>query len=228
MAPQSAFDLEGVRALQARVTALGVRHESIMRGFWNPDRATFGLTGPNETANHVTTACTAVLSFLDTPGTPLPRFFNRDGFVDWLLSVPWSSEELPEHNVYTAPIALTALGSLAEDRISEARAQTAVQFLIDELVSSNNEVGTVSYKDYPSSGFLTYWTIRGTSKAVDVYAGGWSGDPTRRDEVVRAKAAIAKNLALGGERSVQTDRVLLDERPRSFRPATDGVCRSVS
>jgi hypothetical protein len=135
-------------------------HSPILEAFWNPTRSTFGLESATDTTNHVTTACTCVLSFLDIPGGQLPPFIQRQRstFIDWLLSARWGSEDLAEHNVYTAPLALTAVAHLDESRLTNAKCVDAVTFLVNEIERS--ETGGVQFSDYSASGFLTYWALR--------------------------------------------------------------------
>src|SRR5438445_12711914 len=105
---------EETDSLLERVGALAERHAAILEEYWNPTRATFCLESAREEEDHVTTACTCVLSFLDSPGCTLPKYFtdHRTQFVDWLLSAPWKSEDLPDPNTYTAPLAVTTLRHL--------------------------------------------------------------------------------------------------------------------
>ncbi len=190
----SLSDIDEARRVRDRVRSLARRHESIMQAFWNPGRGTFGLETSADSQDHVTTACTAALSFADLPVSRLPAFFHREGFVQWLLAADWKSEELAEHNVYTAPIALAALASLDRDRLREPKPEEAFRFLVNELNQPRSDrSGGVCYQEYPPNGFLTYWALRGVWDALSVYEEqGWSDNRRHDDELQRARVGITR------------------------------------
>jgi hypothetical protein len=187
-----AFELDDARTARDRVRALAQRHELILKAFWDGQRSTFGQYGPDERIDHVTTACTCVLSFLDVPGGKLPAYVSSStgGFIDWLLGAKWSSEELPDPNVYTAPIALTALRLLEPGKLLIERSEQQVTYLVNEL----ERTGTgICFQRYPPNGFLTYWTIRALWDVVETYSSTKWKD--KNDETNRARELI--NSAVG-------------------------------
>lgn len=164
-----------------------------MNGYWNNTRNTFGLESAIEPEDHVTSSCTCVLSFLDAPGGTLPQFLRerQSEFVSWLLSVPWVSEDLLEHNVYTAPLALSAVQRLDPEALLRPKCIEAVEFLFNEL--SRSDSGGVCFGEYPPSGFLTYWTVRALWEVTDLYEHKvWSDKP---EEQRRTRRQIERAVA---------------------------------
>jgi hypothetical protein len=154
------MNIEELRHIRTRLDLLSSRHEDMLKGFWVEEKATFAQYPNQKDKDHVTTACTCVLSFLDVPGGTLPGFLlkRRAEFLNWLLRVPWKSEGLPENNPYTAPLALATLLKLADKTVlDEKRPQAAAQSLLSNLQTSPS--GAISMPGYPPNGFLTYWTV---------------------------------------------------------------------
>jgi hypothetical protein len=183
------MNTEELKQIRNRIDVLSSRHEEILRGYWVDDRSTFTQYPNQTTKDHVTTACTCMLSFLEVPGGSLPKFLlqKKAAFLRWLLSVPWKSEGLPEDNPYTAPLALATLLKLTDTTIlDEERARKAVTVLSSDLRDSPS--GAISMPDYPPNGFLTYWTIRALADAVVHYNKGWWS--TAPDEVESTKTGI--------------------------------------
>src|SRR5262249_24733415 len=119
------FQFDQLRTLLQKVNLIAQSHESIVKTFWNDKRTTFGQESPNEDENHVTSACTCVLSFLDAPAGRLPKFVEnaKAQFVQWLLSVEWGSEDLGDPNPYTTPIALSTVELLDEAALTNPKCQ---------------------------------------------------------------------------------------------------------
>jgi hypothetical protein len=168
------MEIEEIRRSRERIGEIASRHADILQGFWNEEKCTFGLLGADDAGEHVTTACTCVLSFLEVPRGSLPRFveIKKSKFLDWLLSKPWKSETLVENNPYTAPLALTTVLKLADRQVlNEPRPKAAVQSLMAKLQDAPS--GAIAFGDYPPSGYLTYWTVRALSDALTHHRKGW-------------------------------------------------------
>jgi hypothetical protein len=185
------FDLEEARRGRDRVRAISERQNVLLQQFWNSARATFGQSGAAEREDHVTSACTCVLSFIDVPtgrvAPTLPDFVEerRVEFVEWLMTADWTSESLGDPNVYTAPLALAALLFLDRERVLEDKAVGQVTFLVNELERSR---AGIRFRDYPSNGFLTYWATRSLLGVADVYSETrWKDE---HDEMNRAMTLI--------------------------------------
>src|SRR5664280_796093 len=101
-------DLHGYALAGARdrIRAFTSRHAELLQGYWDDETASFGLASATNAGN-VSTSCTCALSLIDVPKvTPAP-FFDTGRFTTWLLGTPWTSDNIPTHNRFTAPIALT-------------------------------------------------------------------------------------------------------------------------
>ena len=188
------MNLELTRDIELRVRELAARYDAILGQYWVKSRGTFSIEGDeNDSANHVTTSCTCVLTFIDSADSSAPNFFAKDRFVDWLLSAdtPWTSEGMPEPNAYSAPIALTALAALAPDRLGEPRPVAAMEYLLDRLKASGGGVSLIDDKE--PSGFLTYWTVRAlwdlANGSTNPAAGGLLTPKARATAQIRLSAA---------------------------------------
>ena len=179
---------DGPLHLRDRVAALGRLHAETLAGYWDPARLTFGLEGSDASKAHVTTACTCVSSFLEVPRPVLPEYLQAGlkGFSDWLLKTPWREDQAGRPNLYAIPVALTTALSLDAKAIANDQVKSAVFDLINTIDTCGGN-GLSHREDYPPSGFLTYWAVRGLSLSLTAVDGIWRGDDVRRlDENLKA------------------------------------------
>ncbi len=167
--------------MKQRVGLIADRHDRLLQTYWNG--ATFVADPSKRSEPHVTTACTCLLSFVDVPaGGGVPAWLHRGAFAEWLVGVPWTSEDLDENNPYTAPLALEALARI--DRLGDhiAKVKPAATALVTAL--DGDSPGRVSFSGaYPASGFLTYWAQRALRSTLD-------GAGTQVWRTARARAAV--------------------------------------
>ena len=179
------MDLDDTVVAKERVAAIADRHETFLGLYWSAEDATFRADPRKEREAHITTACTSILSFLEVPvGGRLPDYIERarTDFGEWLSAQAWTSEDLPENNPYTAPMAIETLAKLGRLHAHLDKVARASEALVAALESEPR--GSVAFVDrYPPNGFLTYWVHRALRDVLEMAGTEVWADEARRAEI---------------------------------------------
>ncbi len=171
--------LQNLRKFVDRANLLLQHDFAYLGGYWNTKKCGFHANEASISSGtvNVTTTCFCLFAALRNPAIlsrfPLDAAGTADGSMltrtaKTLLGTPWKSEDLPENNPYTAPIAIRTLYRLLEppvheDEISallrEPTNKAKLTAALTAVLEATKE-GAAHFEPYEASAYLTYWSFR--------------------------------------------------------------------
>jgi hypothetical protein len=153
-----------------------------LNSFWNNKKFFFSKDIPLNDKINVTSTCFSIFSLFSDPYAKLnfidglrSKGYNNPiwNLTKTLIDSEWITEDLPNYNIYTTSIALTAIEQLSKEQLLFnhlddeylQKIKDATQKGILELLNKLDEMGGARYKPSPNNAFLTYWC----TLALDLY-----------------------------------------------------------
>jgi len=171
------MSIADLRRLVERADLLLQREHKSLHSHWNKDKQGFHTSrDTRETGNiNITTTCFGLFALLRSSDL-LDRFFGDndkkaeatalDGVAFTLGSTPWTSEELPQFNIYTTPIVLSTLYQLLDDQVhgpsvakvlEKEECNKQIRAGLEAIVQSVTDNKAARYLPYEPNAYLSYW-----------------------------------------------------------------------